>query len=370
MTVPPGAIPLFMSEIEAMGGAERSILALGRWLHARGRPVYLLTYFDRVGLSDYADFPFPTLELQPAPNARAKVAALRHHLAGRPETAPAPMTSGYQPALHCALAGTGRFHCLMHDTPSLFAGPAQGLGQRLRLTFSNWQIGRAMRRNRGVMVVTSEYLQNECRVEFHVTAHIARMGGLAGQHAFRRRSVRGELRMLSVSRIEENKRIDWMLDSLAALEHATPRLSARVDWRLDLAGKGSQLGAMINRTRDLQLENRVRFLGFVSDRDLEQLYETAHLFLMPAIQGYGIPAIEALQRGLAVLLHRESGVSDLLFTTPWATVIKGGKEEMTTALSSAIDWLLQNNQEHAPAPPELPTEEAWAERVATLCGYV
>ena len=33
---------------------------------------------------------------------------------------------------------------------------------------------------------------------------------------------------------------------------------------------------------------------------------------MPAVQGYGIPAIESLQRGIPVLLHRESGVSDIL----------------------------------------------------------
>ena len=45
--------------------------------------------------------------------------------------------------------------------------------------------------------------------------------------------------MLSVCRIEANKRIDWILRSLAALERATPSLSSRANWRLDLAGKGS-----------------------------------------------------------------------------------------------------------------------------------
>lgn len=364
------AIPLFMSEIEAMGGAERSILALGRWLHQHQRPVYLLTYYDRIGLAQHADFPLPTLALDPPANARAKVTALRQHLAARPPDSTPPITSGYQPALHCALARTGRFHCLMHDTPSLFRGDHVSLKQRLRFAVSNWQIGRAMRRTGGVMIVTSEFLRSECQRDFGLHAEIARMGGLAHQHAFRPRPVQGELRMLSVSRIEANKRIDWMLDALAVLERAPDPLSSRVNWRLDLAGKGSQLDAARARARELGLGDRVHFHGFVPDEALERLYDTAHLFLMPAVQGYGIPAIEALQCGIPVLLHRESGVSDILLETPWATVLTGGKDEMAPKLSKFIEWLLSNGQSSAPPPSQLPSEDSWAERVAELCQYV
>ncbi len=362
------AIPLFMSEIEAMGGAERSILALGRWLHEHGKPVYLLTYYDRVGLQQHADFPLPTIALNPANNVRAKVSALRRHFAGTPKAAPPPITSGYQPALHCALARTGRFHCLMHDTPSLFGGA--GLKQRLRFAVSNWQIGRAMRRTDGVMIVTSHFLQRECQRDFGVHAGIARMGGLGGQHTFRRRPVENQLRMLSVSRIEANKRIDWILRSLATLEAGAQALSSQVDWHLELAGKGSELEAMRQQSEQLGLSQRVHFLGYVSDRELERLYDRAHLFLMPAVQGYGIPAIEALGRGIPVLLHRDSGVSDILLDTPWASVLTGDESEMAPRLAEMIDWLRSNSQMTAPPPPELPTEEAWAERVAQLCGYV
>lgn len=369
----PAPIPLFMSEIEAMGGAERSTLALGRWLHRHGCPVYLLTYYDRVHLAEHADFPLPTTELNPPRSARAKVKALRRHLAGRPRGAPPPITSGYQPALHCALARSGPFHCLMHDTPSLF-GQAEGTPlpwkQRLRFAISNWQIGRAMRRTKGVMIVTSEFLQRECQRDFHLHAEIARMGGLAHQHTFRPRPVTDHLRLFSVSRMEDNKRIDWMLDGLATLESAAIPLSASTPWHLDLAGKGSQLERMRQRAADLGLARRITFHGFVSDEQLERLYEQAHLFLMPAVQGYGIPAIEALGRGLPVLLHRDSGVSDILLDTPWATVLTGGKEQFAPALAAAVDRLRSNQHLAVAPPPDLPTEDSWAERVANLCGYV
>ena len=219
------------------------------------------------------------------------------------------------------------------------------------------------------MIVTSEFLQEECRGNFGVEAEIARMGGLGGASGFRRRPVAGELRMLSVCRIEANKRIDWMLDSLAELERAAKPLSARVNWRLDLVGRGTLLEAMRTRAASLGIGNRVHFQGFVPDAELEQIYDAAHLFLMPAVQGYGIPAIEALQRGIPVLLHRESGVSDLLLATPWAVVLRGGREEMTPALARLIDSTLRDDLQAA-APPSLPTEDTWAQRVAMLCGYV
>jgi hypothetical protein len=89
---------------------------------------------------------------------------------------------------------------------------------------------------------------------------------------------------------------------------------------------------------------------------------------MPAVQGYGIPAIEALSRGIPVLLHRESGVSDILRRTPWAEVITGRESGMLAGLRQAIDRTLAGAQLDAPLPP-LPTEDEWAERVARLCNW-
>jgi glycosyltransferase involved in cell wall biosynthesis len=175
--------------------------------------------------------------------------------------------------------------------------------------------------------------------------------------------------MLSVSRIESNKRIDWILRALEALEHESPVLSTRVDWRFDVVGKGSALEAMQQLAANLGLGERVRFHGYVSDDELTKLYETTHLFLMPAVQGYGIPAIEALSRGIPVLLHRESGVSDILRRTPWAVVIDGKESGMLAGLRQAIHSTLAGTQLSAPLP-HLPTEDEWAARVARLCNWL
>ena len=365
------AVPLFMSEIEQMGGAERSILALGHWLYRRGIPSYLLTYRDAANMTAHAGFPLPTVQLLPGEGFVSKLAALRRHCMQLPAGAPPPIVSGYQPALHFALVGGGRFHCLMHDTASLFSNPAdRSLQQKLRIRLCDRIIGHGMRRGGGTMIVTSSFLQMECRKDYSVHAEIARMGGLGSPDAFRRRPLDGKLRMLSVCRIEANKRIDWILRALAGLEQAQPPLSEALNWNLTLAGKGSALETMRRLSAELGLHHRVDFRGYVPDAELERLYDEAHLFLMPAVQGYGIPAVEALQRGIPVLLHRESGVSDILLDTPWVTVLAGGEEQLQPCLKAMIEWLSRSKQITNEPPPALPTEDGWAERVATLCGYI
>jgi glycosyltransferase involved in cell wall biosynthesis len=359
--------PIVITEIEQFGGAERSVLALCRWLHDRNLPSHIVTYADHCNLASYATHPLAVIELK-AVGTRSRIAALGRYFKSRPHSAPHPLLSGYQPALHATLAGLRGFHDLMHDTPSLFDDPAiRTFKTRLRRAVSNRIVAHGLRSG-GNTIVTSEYLRAECRKDFNIEAYIARMGGLTTASLFRIRPVTNELRLLSVCRIESNKRIDWLLRSLTELEHAAPSLSSRTNWRLDLAGKGPLLAPLTQLAAELGIAARVHFHGFVPDDDLQRLYDQAHLFLMPAVQGYGIPAIESLQRGIPVLLHRESGVSDILLATPWATVLSGGPETMTAALSTAIDGVLKGRH-HAVPLPHLPTEDEWAAEVARLCGW-
>ena len=379
--MPPGsaARPIFISEIEQLGGPERALLALSRWLSQRGLANYLLTYKDHCNIAQYASHRLDVLDLGAGPGAGAKIAALRLHLRDRPRAAPALLCSGYQPALHATLAGARGFHDLMHDTPSLFGDQeTRSLKGKLRIAISNAIAGYGLRSG-GTTIVTSEYLRSECRKDFGVDARIVRMGGLSTVAARAPRvpprfQPASPFHMLSICRIEANKRIDWLLRGLAQLERTAVAplqapLSTLVDWHLDLAGKGSLISSLTDLGHVLGIADRVHFHGFVPDAELDTLLSRSHLFLMPAVQGYGIPAIEAIERGVPVLLHRQSGVSDILLDTPWATVLHGDQNQVAAALAQAIDGVL-NHRHSGVAPPRLPTEDEWAEEVATLCNWL
>ncbi len=359
---------IVMTEVGELGGAERACIALASWLFRQSLPCRFVTYYDAAGLAKAATFPLEVIELSPALRPLAKINALSRYFADRPNPFQ-PLMSGYQPALHATLAGMRGFHCMMHDTPSLFSDATQPHFPVKRWV-SDSITGYGLRSG-GSTIVTSTYLREESQRVFDIDAVIARMGGLGSGSGeeFRPRSAGSTLRMLSVSRIESNKRVDWILRALATLEHRASPLSRAVDWQLDIAGRGSQLAAMRSLSVGLGLEQRVHFHGFVSDAQLQELYARADLFLMPAVQGYGIPAIESLQRGIPVLLHHDSGVSDILLHTPWATVFDGSEESMLPALERAISSVRENRQIGSPLPV-IPTEDSWAEQVATICGWL
>jgi glycosyltransferase involved in cell wall biosynthesis len=364
--------PIFIAEVEAFGGAERSCLALSQWLHEQRVPHHFLLYRDGIGLQNYAGHPIAVHTLDPQMKAMKKFAALRRYRAQFPSDYKW-LASGYQAAMHATIAGARGFHTLMHDTPSLFSGGAAPHGAKAKAyrRISDMVTGYGLRSG-GQTIVTSEYLRDESRRVFGVEAAIARMGGVSGGSAapeFRLRPMGAEFRMLSLSRIESNKRLDWMLRSMSELERRAPALSRRIEWGLDIVGKGSQMDALRAMAADLGIAERVRFHGFVSDAVLEELYAKANLFLMPAVQGYGIPAIEALQRGIPILLHRDSGVSDILLDTPWATVVRGGEQELTAGMAAAIDSAAALRHRGAELP-DLPSEAQWAERVARLCNWL
>ena len=371
------ARPIFLCEIEQFGGAERACLALSRWLSCRGLANYILTYKDHCNLASYASHRLEVVSLEPGPRVRKKVESLRHHLKQQNSGAPVLLCSGYQPALHATLAGIRGFHSLMHDTPSLFADEnANRLHGKVRLAVSNMVVGYGLRSG-GATIVTSNYLKSECWKDFGLDAHILRMGGHpAGPVDLSPQCCKkaGQFRMLSICRLEANKRIDWILRALSQLEHASlgpldVPLSKLVDWRLDLVGTGSGAEALARLGKALGIAERINFHGFVPDKGLEALTSQCDLFLMPAVQGYGIPAVEAIQRRTPILIHRESGVSDLLLDTPWATVFQGGEDRLGPALASAILGAL-NGFHLGVSLPWLPTEDEWAEQVAKLCGWV
>jgi glycosyltransferase involved in cell wall biosynthesis len=55
------------------------------------------------------------------------------------------------------------------------------------------------------------------------------------------------------------------------------------------------------RADELEVAQRIRFLGWVSDEDLEGLYAAATCFAFPSLaEGFGLPVLEAMQRGVPV----------------------------------------------------------------------
>ena len=71
---------------------------------------------------------------------------------------------------------------------------------------------------------------------------------------------------------------------------------------LVIAGTGKQYHEIFELSKQLGLENRIIFTGFIQDEDLPSLYNAADLFVFPSIyEAFGLPPLEAMACGVPVI---------------------------------------------------------------------
>ena len=368
---------LFVPEIGNFGGGERIYLSLSKFLHEQDIAHRIVSYHQSIRLQDYADWPLKIELLSPVRDPLKRGWALKRYLARQQALgASKPLLAGLQSGMHAAAFGIRDYGLLILDTPSLISPlvrPRSALGRaaaRGRFLASEALTQRGLHRASPV-IITTDVMADEVQALYGMRPVVSRQGvaGDASQYRPRPLAPDRPLRLLSVCRLEDNKRIDWMLRSLAALEAQEPPLRARKDWRLDVVGEGSREGELRSLAEALGLTHRVVFHGLVSDERLEDIYGAADLFLMPAVQGYGLPALEALTRKIPVVMHAQSGVSEILGGTLWVEIITGGEETLTAGLDTMIGRLLAGGLAGQPLP-DFPTESQWAEEVCRLCGWL
>jgi glycosyltransferase involved in cell wall biosynthesis len=97
------------------------------------------------------------------------------------------------------------------------------------------------------------------------------------------------------------------------VEAARRVLAAIPDVTFVLAGAGDMLPRVIERSAELGLGPRMLFAGFVDREQAAELYRRADLFVMPSVsEPFGLVPLEAMDRGVPVIVSRQSGVSEVL----------------------------------------------------------
>lgn len=110
---------------------------------------------------------------------------------------------------------------------------------------------------------------------------------------------RSNLSMLTVGRMslsEQYKGQDCVIRAMPALLARFPQLVYHI------VGDGDWRPALEGLSRRLQVEQAVRFHGFVTEEELRRRYARASLFIMPSrAEGFGFVYLEAMAHGLPVI---------------------------------------------------------------------
>lgn len=362
---PAPEMVIFQPEFGEFGGQERVIVTLAKKMADRGRATIVVCYSDTLGLERHAGHRLNVLQLQPGPNPFRKVAALRRclqslHRAGHPP----PLLVSIHSAYHAGLAVDVPYHLWIPDTYDLLspvAPPqtrARDPGGRLR------SVPRHLCTRRGILraqrfVTNAAALQSKMSLLYGRTPGLVYLGGSGAPLLRPPERMPHPIKILSVSRLQTSKRIDWILAALAD-RHDLP------SWELHVVGDGPDRARLLDLAQRLEVADGVIFHGFLNDQVLDELYRRVHIFAMPARQGYGLPALEALYRRVAVVVSSDSGVVEILQDTPWVAVSRGDIAAFGLTLRGMIHRVADPRFFEGRLP-ELPTEDSSMEE---LIGYL
>jgi glycosyltransferase involved in cell wall biosynthesis len=116
--------------------------------------------------------------------------------------------------------------------------------------------------------------------------------------------------LLSVGDLQPRKNHPGLIRAFAELLRAWPQFPHT----LVLAGKDTWYAERVHETaRSSGVGGRIRFVGFVSDEDLLQLYNACDVFVFPTFyEGFGLPALEAMACGRAVACSNTSALPEVV----------------------------------------------------------
>lgn len=381
---------IFAPFISAFGGVERLILSLSRYLHDREIEHSVVCFRDSLGLASFANWPLTVRQLQGSRNWAAEVLRLRRYLDANASPDRPLLAFDLKGAFY---AGPSGFPFSLHltDPPSLLSSDVSKEALSLRAPDKRLRLGDAAKLPRfaraeavhrinrfGARRATRTFVMTnaiaaEVRRLYGVTPTVLRPGVALPAMARASKTARTEdarrFRVLSICRLEKSKRIDWIIRALANLGVSSDESPSEIDWGFDVVGDGSAAKELAALTRSLGLEERITFHGYLQEEGIELLYREADLFVMPASQGWGLPALEALARRVPVVVHQDSGVSEILANTPWAEIVSGNDG---SDLSGAINRMFcrtQTGELAKIAPPAVPTDVEWARDICTECGW-
>jgi len=142
-------------------------------------------------------------------------------------------------------------------------------------------------------------------------------------------NLKDEIVFISVSRLSNEKNIDFMIDAINTLRQETSK-----PFHFLMIGEGHQKDRLQNKIHELGLDTLVTLVGAVPPEDIAVWYRLGDAFVFASkSETQGMVILEAMAAGLPVVAVRSSGIDDVVrhgvngFKTPerqdqWCTQVK------------------------------------------------
>ncbi len=121
--------------------------------------------------------------------------------------------------------------------------------------------------------------------------------------------------ILSLGTLEPRKNLTLLLEAFEQLRKRHPQQP----FKLVIVGcQGWKIEALLQRLACSAAAGAIHCPGFIDDQDLAALYSCADVFVYPSLyEGFGLPPLEAMQCGTAVIVSRSSSLPEVVGDGAW-----------------------------------------------------
>ena len=118
--------------------------------------------------------------------------------------------------------------------------------------------------------------------------------------------------LLFVGTLEPRKNLRRLLEAYSLLSESI----RNKHYLMIVGGKGWGTGNLELLIEQLNIQKFVKVLGYLSNQELENIYNNAYLFVMPSLyEGFGLPLLEAMSFGVPVVTSNNSSMPEVVGDT-------------------------------------------------------
>lgn len=112
--------------------------------------------------------------------------------------------------------------------------------------------------------------------------------------------------ILFVGTLQPRKNIEKLVEAFSKLGEEDKKIELIV-----VGKRGWLFEDILNSPKKYGVTDKVKFLEFVSDQELETLYQNAICFILPSLyEGFGLPVLEAMKNGCPVITSNVSSLPE------------------------------------------------------------
>lgn len=132
--------------------------------------------------------------------------------------------------------------------------------------------------------------------------------------------------------------LDYLMKAFARVEKSHP---GRV--LLKIAGSGPELGRLQLLAKNLNISDKVEWLGEITNSEVARFYQELDVVVVPSLEeSFGVTAVEASACARPIIASRVGGLPEVVIDGKTGIMVKSQNVE---SLAEAMEYMLQNPEE-------------------------